>query len=132
MQNLSEFSPKFRENFLENRPNLSIEYDVPSKKHGYYAFVVNLDVNGLTGRCCLKEIDIGLLETHSHLDDELCGQGYGTLMYSAAIRFAKGMGFRVCSSRHADMTLDARRVWRSRELNKTFRIYKDHERYRVL
>lgn len=113
-------------------PNLHIDYDVPSPKHGFYSFVVNLEVAGLSGRCCLKQIDIGLLETHSRLDDELCGQGYGTMMYSAAIRFAKEMGFRVCSSQHSEMSLDARRVWRSQELNKTFRIYKDHERFRVL
>lgn len=132
MVNSIEVFPKETKKFLENRPSLSLEYEVPSIKHGFYAMVVNLKMGEFTGRCCLKQIDIGLLETHSRLDDELCGQGYGTMMYSAAIRFAKEMGFRVCSSRHSEMSLDARRVWRSRGLNKSFKIYKDHERYKVI
>lgn len=135
MQNLTypdEISPVGAKNFIRNRPSLSLEYYVPSEKHGFYTFVVNLTVGDLSGKCCLKEIDIGLLETHCRLDDDLCGQGFGTMMYSAAIRIAKEMGFRVCSSRHVDMTRGARILWASRGLNKEFRIYRDHDRYRVL
>lgn len=129
---LNENFPNRAKNFIQNRPSLSIDYDVPSKKHGFYAFVVNLDVGEFRGRCCLKEIDIGLLETHSRLDPQLCGRGFGVVMYSAAIRFAVQAGFRVCSSPHRDMTVDARRVWESQDLNKSFRIYKDFDRFRVI
>jgi GNAT superfamily N-acetyltransferase len=132
MQTNNEISPIGAKNFTVNRPVLSIDYDVPSRKHGFYDFVVNLSVGEFEGRCCLKKIDVGLLETHCRLDPELCGQGYGTMMYSAAIRFAKEMGFRVCSSRHREMPLAARRVWKSRGLNKSFKIVRGWERFYVI
>ena len=119
-------------NTYSPQAEMSIEYDVPHQKHGFYEFVVNLNVGEFSGRCGLKQIQIGLLETHSRLDPELCGQGYGTTLYSAAIRFSKEMGFRVCSSRHAEMTRDARVLWLSRGLNSLFDIRRDEERFWVL
>lgn len=132
MQTNDEVSPVLVKNSKKFEPKLSIEYDIPSKKHGYFDFVVYLEVGGKFGRCCLKKIDTSLLETHSSLDPELQGKGYGTMMYSAAIRFAKETGFRVCSSTHREMTIAARRVWKGKGLNKSFKIVRGWERFYVI
>lgn len=132
MQTNDEIFPVLVKSSKKFEPKLSIEYDVPSKSHGYFDFVVYLEVSGKFGRCCLKKIDTGLLETHSSLAPELCGKGYGTMLYSAAIRFAKEMGFRVCSSKHRELTIAARRVWKGQELNKSFKIVRGWERFYVI
>lgn len=128
----SQASDALLKEVYSSQVQVSIEYDVPSLKHGFYEFAVNLNAGEFSGQCGLKQIEIGLLETHSRLDPELCGQGYGTTLYSAAIRFSKEMGFRVCSSRHSEMTRDARILWLSRGLNSLFDIRRDEERFWVL
>src|SRR5687768_12147905 len=109
-------------------PKLSIEFDVPNWKHGKYAFVFNLEIDGeWAGRSCFKLIDDRLLETHSSLEDEFHGQGFGILMYSNGIKYALSEGYRVCSSsirgrRFNRMSTDAMRLWNSKRLREVFDI----------
>ncbi len=108
---------------------LSIEFDVLSLKHSKYAFVFNLEIDGeWAGRSCFKLIDERLLETHSSLESEWLGRGYGVLMYSHGIRYALSEGYQVCSSsirgrKFNRMSMDALRLWRSKRLQETFDIH---------
>lgn len=113
-------------------PIITIDYDVPHPIHNYLDFVINLQVGGSYGRVALKKIDEGLLETHSSLASELRGLGYGIMMYSAAIRYAKELGFRVCSSPKHVMTASAKRLWASKELARSFTIVSNWERFYVV
>jgi hypothetical protein len=120
---------------------LSIEFDVPNWKHGKYAFVFNLGIDGeWAGRSCFKLIDERLLETHSSLCDEFHGQGFGILMYSHGIRYALSEGYRVCSSLRPDaddvvggsyMSYAALRLWESKRLREQFEVVEESDRFWV-
>jgi hypothetical protein len=114
-------------------PEFSIEENVPVFKHGSYRYVVNLlePFMGCEGRVGLKLIDVGLLETHSSLDEELQGQGLGIQMYAKAIALAHEKGFDVCSATHKERYYPATRLWYSKRLNEMFRIERDGERFWV-
>lgn len=122
-------------------PKLSIEFDVPSLRHGKYAFVFNLEINGeWAGRSCFKLIDDRLLETHSSLEDEFHGQGFGILMYSHGIKYALSEGYGVCSSFRPDaedvpgdsyMSRKALRLWKSKSLHEKFEIVEESGRFWV-
>lgn len=101
------------------------EFDVYSPRHGRYKYVFNLNVggfDGFEGRICFKEIDEGLLETHSRLDSRIHGLGYGIEMYSHGINWCLREGWKVCSSRHFQMSKDAARLWQSNRLRRAFDI----------
>lgn len=117
---------------MEIQPRLFIEKDVPHWFHGSYLYTVNLRVGESKGRVGLKKIGNNILETHSSLDECLLDKGYGIMMYFRAIELGISEGFYVCSSRHEDMTVDARYLWQSRRLGEKFRIRRDTDRFRVL
>jgi hypothetical protein len=118
---------------------LSIEFNVPNWKQGMYAFVFNLEIDGeWAGRSCFKLIGERLLETHSSLEDQWLGQGFGVMMYSHGIRYALSEGYSVCSSLTVAsgilipenyMSTKAERLWRGRRMNEMFEVQLSEGRF---
>lgn len=69
-------------------------------------------------------------ETHSYLDEEHRGNGFGTLMYARAIDAALKRGDLVKSSSRTSAM--AMRVWESQQLNDLFEIQRMSARYHVI
>lgn len=70
---------------------------------------------------------LGAFDTHSYLNDDFRERGLGTLMYSKAIQWCLSRGFPVCSSSSPSPL--AQRVWKSKSLNKLFKIEKQSRRW---
>jgi GNAT superfamily N-acetyltransferase len=92
-----------------------VRHNVPSKRHGRYTRVVELQFDGeFIGRACLKKIRPGIGETHSHILRPYRRRGYGTLLYLKLFDVAKQNGFqRVVSSPIRWMTVGSQRLWKS-------------------
>lgn len=69
-------------------------------------------------------------ETHSYLDQEERGKGFGSLLYTKAINFNMKRHRKVCSSKAP--SIQAKRVWTSRVLSELFLINYDGIGYNVI
>lgn len=70
----------------------------------------------------LEKNNGGSLITHSELDPEYHGRGFGTFLYSKGIAWALNHGYRVRSS--GDSSSMAQRVWEGKGLRERFNIRK--------
>ena len=61
-------------------------------------------------------------ETHSYLDEQFRGKGFGTLLYAKAIQWCHRNGYKIRSS--GNTSKEAKRVWKSKTIRSYFRIRK--------
>lgn len=92
-----------------------------SSRETIYVYLVNKKKkNKKVGEVRLYHQGDGIYETHSDLDEEYRGRGFGARLYARAIQWCLENNFRVRST--GSSSSYAQRMWRGKTIRKYFRI----------
>jgi len=122
-----EVSPK--RNLNEQLGKFTITVSLLKKRHRKIVGWVDLQCIDRKANESFDRAKHTTFETHSYLDEDLHGEGIGSLMYLKAINVGHSRGFNVCSSNAPSD--NAQRIWRGTTLRKYYRIVKRSRRWCV-
>lgn len=86
-----------------------------------YGYLINMKWSDQIGRITLEKASRDTYRTHSRLDEEYWGKGYGTLMYARAIQWGLEHDYKITSS--GSSSEKAKNVWKGNGIRKYFRIH---------